>query len=57
MTFIDVDDTTLLAAHEKLDTDSLEETVELALGLTADLNNAAEMVEYTDEAEKQEVPA
>lgn len=55
MTLIHVDDDTLLEAHAQSDNDSLEDTIDQALELFAELENPEEMVDVDDD--REEIPA
>ena len=55
MTLIHINDDTLLKAHEQSSNDSLEETIDQALELFAELENAEEMIDLEDDLE--EIPA
>ncbi|WP_175417018.1 hypothetical protein [Natrinema pallidum] len=52
MTLIHVDDDRLLEAHEQCDNDSLEDTIDQALELFAELENAEEMIDVDDDREE-----
>ncbi|WP_226041528.1 hypothetical protein [Natrinema sp. DC36] len=55
MTLIHVNDDTLLEAHEQSNNDSLEETIDQALELFAELENAEEMIDLEDD--RKGIPA